>query len=42
VGDEMERNEMGGTCGTIGNRIGAYRVLVGGGLRARDIWVDKT
>jgi hypothetical protein len=28
-GDEIEKNEMGGACSMYGNRIGAYRVLVG-------------
>jgi hypothetical protein len=25
----MKKNEMGGACGTYGDRRGAYRVLVG-------------
>ena len=27
--DKIEKNEMGGACGTYGKRRGAYRVLVG-------------
>jgi hypothetical protein len=29
VGDEIEKNEMGGACSTDGEEIGVYRVLVG-------------
>jgi len=28
-GDQFEKNDMGGACGTYGDRRGAYRVLVG-------------
>jgi hypothetical protein len=28
-GDQIEKNEMGGECGTYGEGRGAYRVLVG-------------
>jgi len=28
-GGQIEKNEMGGACTRIGERIGAYRVLVG-------------
>jgi hypothetical protein len=29
VGDEIEKNEMGGACSTHGERRGVYRVLAG-------------
>ena len=29
--DQIKKNEMGGECGTHGDRRGAYRVFVGGG-----------
>jgi hypothetical protein len=46
-GDKIEKNEMGGACSTYGEKIGAYRVLVGkpegkgplGGPRSR--WEDN-
>jgi hypothetical protein len=28
-GDQIEKNEMGGACSTMGERSGAYRILVG-------------
>jgi hypothetical protein len=28
-GDRIKNSVMGGTCGMYGDRIGAYRVLVG-------------
>jgi len=27
--DQIRKNERGGACGSMGNRIGAYRILVG-------------
>jgi hypothetical protein len=35
LGDQLEKNEMGGTCSIIVKRIGAYRVLVGRPERKR-------
>jgi hypothetical protein len=29
LGNQVEKNEMGGECSTYGERIGAYRILVG-------------
>ena len=29
MGDQIEKNEMGGACSTNGERMGVYRVLVG-------------
>jgi len=29
LGDQIDNNEMGGACGTHGERRGVYRVLVG-------------
>jgi hypothetical protein len=29
LGDQIEKNEMGGACSTNGERRGTYRVLVG-------------
>jgi len=34
-GNEIERNEMGGACGTCGGQERSYRILVGD-LRERD------
>jgi hypothetical protein len=34
-GDQIKNSVMGGTCGTYGDRVGAYRVLVGS-QRERD------
>jgi hypothetical protein len=28
-GDQIEKNEMGGTCSAYGERRGAYRILAG-------------
>ena len=28
-GDQIKKNEVGGTCSTMGNGRGSYRVLVG-------------
>jgi hypothetical protein len=28
-GDKIEKNEMGGSCGTYGERRGVYKVLAG-------------
>ena len=36
LGDQIEKNEMGGVFSTCGEREGAYRVLGGGNLRERD------
>ena len=27
--DQIKKNERGGACGSMGDRIGAYRILVG-------------
>ena len=46
-GDQIKNSVMGGTCGTYGDRLGAYRVLVGKPKRKRPlgrprrIWEDN-
>jgi hypothetical protein len=37
-GDQGEKNEMGGTCGTYGERGAVYRGLVGKPEGKRPIW----
>jgi hypothetical protein len=34
--DQIKKKEMGGACGTYGDRRGAYRVLVRGDVTERD------
>jgi len=37
AGDQIEKNEMGGTCSTYGKKRGVYRVLVGKPERKRPL-----
>jgi hypothetical protein len=39
-GDQIKKNEMGGTCSTYGDRTGAYMVWWGN-LRKRDHLEDQ-
>ena len=36
----MEKNEMGGTCGMYGEEEWWIQGFGGGGLRARNSWID--